>query len=380
MSSFCKSYSHFYSKNTCELDLVLTRMVNILTTNELVKLTRLWRTGSRCFFQILGHVLSGYHFSKAISSHSINFQEEMMVMAWYFTSLSTLFKSYRDDGRVIMKGSVEWIAIQSWAEFCLLEHRTSWSEVKNTHHSAIGRLQHSPLSHPEASVLTTQPSGGSTLASQPSGGFNARHSAIQRLQRSPLSHLEATTLTTQPSGSFNTHHSAIRRLQCSPLSHPEASALNHSAIRRLHCSPLSHPEASMLTSQQSGGFNAHHSAIRRLQRSPLSHRKSTTPTTQPSGGFNAHHAAIRRLQCSLLSHPEASALTVQPSRGFSAHHSAIWRLQRSPLSHPEASMLTTQPSRGFNTYHSAIWRLPWYFWFSGKSLIIMPVLLCRACF
>ena len=49
MSSFCirirKSYSHFFSKNTCELDIVLTRTVNILTTNKLVKLTTLWTTG-----------------------------------------------------------------------------------------------------------------------------------------------------------------------------------------------------------------------------------------------------------------------------------------------------------------------------------------------
>ena len=38
----CKSYSHFFfSKNTCELDIVLTRTVNILTTNELIKLTML---------------------------------------------------------------------------------------------------------------------------------------------------------------------------------------------------------------------------------------------------------------------------------------------------------------------------------------------------
>ena len=40
----CKNYSHFFSKNTCELDIVLTRTVNILTTNELVKLTMLWTT------------------------------------------------------------------------------------------------------------------------------------------------------------------------------------------------------------------------------------------------------------------------------------------------------------------------------------------------
>ena len=41
----CKSYSHFFSKNTCELNILLTRTVNILTTNELVKLTMLWTTG-----------------------------------------------------------------------------------------------------------------------------------------------------------------------------------------------------------------------------------------------------------------------------------------------------------------------------------------------
>ena len=41
----CKSYSHFFNKNICELDIVLTRTVNILTTNELVKLTMLWTTG-----------------------------------------------------------------------------------------------------------------------------------------------------------------------------------------------------------------------------------------------------------------------------------------------------------------------------------------------
>ena len=47
VSSFCKckSYSHFFSKNNYELDIVLTRTVNILITNELVKLTMLWTTG-----------------------------------------------------------------------------------------------------------------------------------------------------------------------------------------------------------------------------------------------------------------------------------------------------------------------------------------------
>ena len=49
MSSFCICYSHFFSKNTCEIHvvIVLTRTINILTTNELVKLTMLWTTGPR---------------------------------------------------------------------------------------------------------------------------------------------------------------------------------------------------------------------------------------------------------------------------------------------------------------------------------------------
>ena len=55
VSSFCicKSYSHFFSKNTCALDIVLTRTFNISTTKELVKLTMLWTTGPRkkiCYY------------------------------------------------------------------------------------------------------------------------------------------------------------------------------------------------------------------------------------------------------------------------------------------------------------------------------------------
>ena len=35
----------FFSKNTCESDIVLTRTINTLTINEFVKLTMLWTTG-----------------------------------------------------------------------------------------------------------------------------------------------------------------------------------------------------------------------------------------------------------------------------------------------------------------------------------------------
>ena len=43
--AFAKATHIFFSKSTCELDIVLTRTVNILTTNELIKLTILWTIG-----------------------------------------------------------------------------------------------------------------------------------------------------------------------------------------------------------------------------------------------------------------------------------------------------------------------------------------------
>ena len=60
----CKSYPHFFSKNTCELDIVLTRTVTILTTNKLVKLTMLWRTGPK--FTVLD--TSGFLFFTSLST------------------------------------------------------------------------------------------------------------------------------------------------------------------------------------------------------------------------------------------------------------------------------------------------------------------------
>ena len=48
--AFAKATHIFFSKNTCELDIVLTRTVNILTTNDLVKLTMFWTTGPRCVY------------------------------------------------------------------------------------------------------------------------------------------------------------------------------------------------------------------------------------------------------------------------------------------------------------------------------------------
>ena len=49
--------AHFFTKNICELAIVLTRTVNILTTNEHVKLTMLWTAGPR--YQLWDHEFKG---------------------------------------------------------------------------------------------------------------------------------------------------------------------------------------------------------------------------------------------------------------------------------------------------------------------------------
>ena len=56
VSSFCIS---FFSKNTCEFSIIHTRTANILTTNELNKLTMFWTTGPRSTFC---HFLQGRQF------------------------------------------------------------------------------------------------------------------------------------------------------------------------------------------------------------------------------------------------------------------------------------------------------------------------------
>ena len=62
----------------------------------------------------------------------------MKGLFWYFTSLPTLFKSYQDDGRMIMKGSVQWSAVQS--------HGTQ------THDLVIRSQKHKPLGHRDTSI------------------------------------------------------------------------------------------------------------------------------------------------------------------------------------------------------------------------------------
>ena len=61
--AFSKATNIFFSKKTCELNIVLTRTVNILTTNELIKLTMLWTTGPWMFLEILNKEF-GYYICK----------------------------------------------------------------------------------------------------------------------------------------------------------------------------------------------------------------------------------------------------------------------------------------------------------------------------
>ena len=56
--AFAKATHIFFSKNTCELDVVQTRTVNILTTNELVKLTMLSAAGPRNITTVSTTVIS----------------------------------------------------------------------------------------------------------------------------------------------------------------------------------------------------------------------------------------------------------------------------------------------------------------------------------
>ena len=71
----CKNYSHFYSKNTCELDIVLTRTVNILSTNKLIKLTMLWTTGPWTPYHTYQHHLDTSLF------HFFFFQKDIVLIA-----------------------------------------------------------------------------------------------------------------------------------------------------------------------------------------------------------------------------------------------------------------------------------------------------------
>ena len=67
--TFAKATHIFFSNNTCGLDIELTRTVNILTINELVKLTMLGTTGPRYRGETLGeHLVLHVLFVKTFES------------------------------------------------------------------------------------------------------------------------------------------------------------------------------------------------------------------------------------------------------------------------------------------------------------------------
>ena len=108
--AFAKATHIFFSKNTYDLDIVLMRTVNILTTNELIELTMLWKTGPWWFVVL--------HFFQHYSSHT-----EMME-GQYWNALCNKVHTI-----------MSWILLS--AEF---EPRTLWSFVGNVIHSTIQTL------------------------------------------------------------------------------------------------------------------------------------------------------------------------------------------------------------------------------------------------
>ena len=88
--AFAKATHIFSCKNTSELDIILTKTGNILTTNELVKLTMLWTTGTWYFsyFSTKTYVVGTHqkHPGEALlmSTHNICFCGEIrQIFAWY---------------------------------------------------------------------------------------------------------------------------------------------------------------------------------------------------------------------------------------------------------------------------------------------------------
>ena len=91
------------------------KTVNEMTLNELVKLTMLRTTGPY-LTSPLKTINSSSKWMETISWYQkdAKLSRKLMMMICGFTSLSTLFSSYRENGRAIMKGFVKWSIVQSW--------------------------------------------------------------------------------------------------------------------------------------------------------------------------------------------------------------------------------------------------------------------------
>ena len=132
MSSFCicKSYSHFFSKNNYELHTVLTRAVNILTTNELVKLTMLWKTGPWLSQSIpIFHFTQSTAFSSRLHVRPAKTQMSLRICAFWSVFegyLCQKSKVYSGGQRILRSAcavtqadlSLRWAHMQSYRKCC----------------------------------------------------------------------------------------------------------------------------------------------------------------------------------------------------------------------------------------------------------------------
>ena len=78
--TFFQQIHIFFPKNTSELDIVLTRTVNILTTKKLIKLTTLWTTGP-CMVGIIAGKCQD-HRKENIGTVDIKEQEGILCSSW----------------------------------------------------------------------------------------------------------------------------------------------------------------------------------------------------------------------------------------------------------------------------------------------------------
>ena len=94
---------HIFQQNICELDIVLTRTGNILTTNELIKLMMLWTTRPWDFIPSIWHkgLFLALHMPWSTSWHIMAFkmnmhrpdcahmQSGLVCLCWGFMAQST---------------------------------------------------------------------------------------------------------------------------------------------------------------------------------------------------------------------------------------------------------------------------------------------------
>ena len=85
----------------------------------------------QCRSQLIWICTVCYSIGAFIATTWLNLLAENWKWAWHLNLFRmTRVKIYWDDGRMIMKGSVQWSALQLWAAFCLqqdLNRGTPWS-------------------------------------------------------------------------------------------------------------------------------------------------------------------------------------------------------------------------------------------------------------